>query len=426
MTTFGIHRNIFVRVILVTLSLLTLLSAGTPHVFGQGQDSLTLTVTPPFFELSINPGETWSSFIKVVNVNDYDMTLYASVVNFSANEKENGQGKFTPIFKRDPEAQGSMLGEWITVTKDPIYVPAGGSMQVPFSIKAPPNADPGGHYAAILIGTQPTAPVEGGLAVSSYISSLIFAKVSGTIIEQGDIRELSTPHTFFNAPEIPITLRFENTGNVHVLPQGNITIYNMWGKVRGTIPVNQNTAFGNVLPGTTRKFSYTWTGESNPFEAGKYTAVATLSYGSDGRKNVSSITTFWIVPIVPVAAGLGLTLLFVGIIVLFVRAYIRRALNLESERIGVASPQKRKTQMLTMPIREGVMDLRNVSLTSSRAPDTRLSLLEFFKRHKFGLVFIIVVIFAAFFLRTYLHQVLVPERVYDVHTEEEIPLGQQP
>lgn len=409
---------------LISVILAALFVAHAPFAGAQEKKSLTLAVTPPFFELSVNPGGTWNSFIKVVNVNDFDMTLYASVVNFEANNKENGQGKFTPVLKDDPEARTRTLAGWVNITKDPIPVPAGGSVQVPFSINVPPDADPGGHYAAVLVGTQPTSPVNGGLAVSSYISSLIFAKVSGDIVEKGDIRELSTPHVFYNTPEVPITLRFENAGNVHILPQGNITIYNMWGKVRGTIPVNQKTEFGNVLPGTTRKYSYTWTGESNPFEAGRYTAVATLSYGSDSRKNVSSVTTFWVVPVVPVAVGFGVALLFVGTIILFVRSYIRRALNIESNSLGTDGLKKRKTQMLTSPIKEGVMDLRNVGLRN--APETkRLSLSEFIRKYRSGLFFIVIILLAVLFFRIYLHQVLVSERTFNIHTEEAIPAGLQ-
>ncbi len=392
----------------------------------QSQD-FSLSVTPPFFQMTITPGEQWSSFIKLVNVNNFPITLYASAVNFEANRNENGKGKFTPLLSQDPEYKSTSLAGWIDVTGDPITIGAGDTVRLPFSINPPDNAPPGGHYAAILIGNQPVIdPTEGsGIAVSSLISSLIFARVQGDVIEAGDIREFATEQIFYQEPEASFSIRFENTGNVHLLPQGDITIYNMWGKKRGIVPVNQKTTFGNVLPNTVRKFDFVWRGEGSPLEIGRYRAVTTLSYGNDQRRNISAATAFWVVPFVPVLSILG-TILLLGLsIVWFIRLYIKRALSNEARALGYKSAKlethkmPKKTRALTQPLVDGVMDLRNITLEEG-SNERRLSFPGFLKKYRLFFLFLLVVIAGIILLRLFFAEVLISERAFEIQVDSEL------
>lgn len=339
---------VLISFILVAISVLP--------IRGQAEEKLTITVTPPLFQLAIGPGEFWASSLKVVNTNPYDLTVYASVMNFEANGEE-GRGKFTPIIEDDNVASANSLAQWIEVSKKPIFVPREKSVEIPFSVRIPENAPPGGHYAAILVGTQPLSDNVGEpmIRVSSLISSLLFVNIKGDVREEGNIREFSTEKTFYQKPETAFTLRFENTGNVHLQPQGDIAIYNMWGKERGKIVINQKTHFGNVLPQSTREFIFKWQGEANPFEVGRYKAIATLSFGKEARQNVFRATYFWIVPIKPTLAILGSFIAFILFMTWIVRAYIKRVLETEKNKHGFAS-----LKVLSGPIREGVADLRKI------------------------------------------------------------------
>jgi len=350
--------------------------------YAHAQNSLTLSVTPPLFQLSLDRGDFWASSIKIVNANPYELTVYASLVNFAA-QGEGGQGTFTPLLEEEGLDNYS-LGNWVTVENGPIVIESGKSAEIPFSIRVPENAPPGGHYAAILVGTQPAASPEGGsyISVSSLVSSLLFVRIKGDVVEDASIRDFFAEKTFYQEADVSFALRFENKGNVHLHPQGDIKIYNMWGKERGVIPVNQKTNFGNVLPESIRKFEFRWSGEPNTFEIGRYSAVASLTYGEDSRKNISQVTHFWIIPVKPVAAVLGTLLLFAAFLVFAIRRYIRRAIALEGvpgrEPIlqeGVAgglpgaqpshgTAQNMNLKTLAQPIVEGVMDLRSVRMSA--------------------------------------------------------------
>lgn len=316
-------------------------------------EKLTLSVTPPLFQLTIGAGEFWASQLKVVNVNPYDLTLYASVVNFQS-EGEEGHGRFTPILPEDPEAQAYSLAQWIEIAKNPIFVPKEKSVEIPFSVRIPANAPPGGHYAAILVGTQSfSAPAEGAVVqVSSFVSSLFFVRIKGEVKEEGDIREFSTEKNFYQKPEATLTLLFENTGNVHLQPQGDIVMYNMWGKERGKIFVNEKTNFGNVLPQSSRKFTFEWKGEQGFFEAGMYKAIATVSFGSEARQNVYRTTYFWIVPLFPVLGIFGGFIAFTLFLAWLIRSYIRGAVTRYNPRVYSKARPEQKSASNVVDLRQ--------------------------------------------------------------------------
>jgi hypothetical protein len=406
--------------LLSVLTALFLVVSFVPTVAFAQDQNFSLSVTPPFFQMTITPGEEWSSFIKLVNVNDFPITLYASVVNFEANDDENGRGKFTPLLSEDPEYRSSSLAGWIEVTDAPITVGAGDTVRLPFIIRPPKNAPPGGHYAAILVGNQPVIDPSAGssIAVSSLISSLIFARVQGDVDERGGIRDFYSDKYFYQEPIVSLSLRFENEGNVHLLPQGDIAIYNMWGKERGIIPVNQKTTFGNVLPKSVRKYNFMWSGEPSPLEIGRYKAVATLAFGNDSRQNISSITTFWVVPLTPLLSILGTLAVLVFLVSWFIRAYVRRALgavHLRAEDTRAVS----RTKTLTRPLVDGVMDLRNVTF-DEKATEEKLSPIAFVKKYKLFFLFLLLVVFVSLFLSQFFSEVLLPERNYEIQVDSEL------
>lgn len=320
--------------LLVVFSLVLVVFSVLPLAAQASEQDLSLSITPPLFQLNIGPGEFWASSLKVVNTNSYDLTLYTAVMTFAANGEE-GRGKLTPIVEEDPEIEARSLARWIEISQGPMFVPKEQGFDIPFTVRIPLDAPPGGHYAAILVGTQPIVDQERGsvIRVSSFVSALLFVRIAGDVYEAGRIREFVTEKRFYQKPEVTFTLRFENTGNVHLQPQGDIAIYNMWGKERGKIFVNQKTHFGNVLPQSIRKFTFEWRGEGNFFEAGLYKAITTLSFGQDARQNISRTTYFWVVPLKPILGILGGLTFFIFILVWGIRVYTRRAFALYQEEV---------------------------------------------------------------------------------------------
>ncbi len=345
----------------------------------KAQSSLALSVSPTLFEISAVPGQVWKSSVKVINSNNYPITVYGNPVNFSP-KGEGGQGNLIPIL--DVFDKASTLAGWIEMTEDTVEVPPEESKQVEFVVRVPEDAPPGGHFAAILVGTQPPDESEGvmQLRTSQIVSSLFFLRIEGDVVEDGAIRSFSSANNFTDVTSAEFELRFENKGNVHLRPQGSIEIYNMWGSERGVIPINQRTNFGNVLPESIRKFDFIWTGEQSFTDIGRFKAVASLAYGADQRKFTSQTTYFWIVPIKTLVA----TILFMLSVILFARwsikVYVRKMLMVAGVSDGYVARRDRvvvdetdldlsRVRNIRVPLTTGWNDFKNtVEVTKSILP----------------------------------------------------------
>ncbi len=332
---------------LLALSLLVPLWGGAQT----SGETLALTVTPPLYQVSVSPGETWSSSLAIVNSNNYPLTLYVTPVGFEAQD-EFGRPRLVPA----PESSGGLtLPEWILIGSGQITVPPGSTERIPFSIVVPEDASPGGHYASLLVATEPPEPTQGGeVTITSSVASLILMRVAGEVEERGLIRDFFAEP--FIAPEAAasFTMRFQNTGNVHLRPQGIITIENMWGQERGQIAINQATNFGNVLPEQTRRFTFSWQGSDSTYDFGRYRAIATISYGSGEKHSVTREAIFWIVPVWDIVRVGGGILLALVLLVWLVRMYVRRALRLEAQRLGIPTLPRQDEKKPTHEERAGV------------------------------------------------------------------------
>jgi hypothetical protein len=365
-------------------------------LFVHAQASQVLSVTPPFSQMVVKPGDVFKSYIKIINANAYPLTVYATPVNFESSD-EQGHPKFIPLIGDTVDA--ATFAGWIDVTREPVTILPESSAQVDYVVTVPEAASPGGHFAAILIGTRP--PGEAGEAgvvkTSQVVSSLFLARVAGEVVEEGQIREFSVARSFISTPQAEFVLRFENSGNVYLQPQGDITIFNMWGKERGFIPVNHKTNFGNVLPKSIRKFSFSWEGTPSLTDIGRYKAVATLSYGIDDKESVYRTVYFWVIPVKATLITLGFILLFGLFIFLSVRLYVRRVLDMagiapvpartrampskvQGER--TAAPRRVTRSEIVAPLRAGVLDLRRAVAPKPVEHIERLTVATYMKQYR--------------------------------------------
>jgi len=289
------------------------------------QEGQRLSVTPALFEMSAVPGQVWNSSIRVINPNQYPLTVYIEPVLFMPRG-EGGDG--TLVRSADLDETISSLAQWIDVKREPIEILPEQTQNVPFTVQIPSEAPPGGHFAAFTVSTRPPVSETDAteLRTTQVVTSLFFVRVAGAVIEEASIREFSPEQRFVTSPAVTLSLRFQNDGNVHVRPQGDIVITNMWGQERGVIPINRQSHFGNVLPDSVRKFSFTWSGDLSLADIGRYEASVTLAYGADARQFVTSSTHFWVIPIIPLLVTFGILSSIILLAVWLVRWYVRRML----------------------------------------------------------------------------------------------------
>lgn len=392
------------------------------------QEAQILSVTPPLFQLSVLPGGIWQSSVKVVNANPYPLTIYAEVVNFKGMGS-SGQGQFIPVPK---DAEKTTFAEWITVNPGPHVIQPEQTSDITFFAEIPEDAAPGGHYAAILISTEEPQESEGlSVLTSQAVTSLLFLRVEGDVHEEGVVREFRSTRTFLDRPETEFLLRFENKGNVHILPRGDITITNMWGKERGVIPINSKSNYGNVLPESIRNFTFSWKSDFTFSDIGRYKAIVTLGYGEDGIKNVSSATYFWVIPVKWTLTTLSVIALFIWLIITMIRAYVRRMLTLAGVNPDEAFVEKKGSdsrelymrrpvpyRSVSAPLRDGVIDLRT-RLNTHEEENILVTVWEFVRSYKWFFLSLLAIITMFVSISLYIGHATRDDASYEVRVLED-------
>ncbi len=303
-------------------------------------DAQAMTISPVRLEISGDPGATVGGFFKVINDENESKTLYTVFQNFEAMG-ETG----SPSFVNAKEG----LATWITAP-DQITVAPGETKIVDFSVTVPADAEPGGYFSAIFLGTNPPAENPNQLSIGARIGTLLLFRVSGDVEEGASLLEFSAKDgkKWFSALPINYYYRFQNTGADRVMPKGELVIKNIFGmqtKVQDANPVQ-----GNVLPKSIRRFELWWQKDSeeavakpqpenlgffssvsyqwNNFAFGRYTADLNLMYGSNNQKVSSSFAVFvfpWQLILVELIVVLGLIFLLRFIIKRYNSWVIKRA-----------------------------------------------------------------------------------------------------
>ncbi len=405
-------KNIFiVSVIFITSSLFFI-------PYAHAQDAITLSITPPLIKNNVNPGQIWKSYLKIVNNNKTEINLYAQVMDFESGA-EDGTVKFITDLSRSEADNQHLLSRWIVVEPGPIKIAAQSSIELPFIIDVPGDVTPGGHYAAILVGTMPPEDQTKGtsIKVSSLLGSLILLNVQGDANEQGQIREFSSNKSVYEKPEAKFTVRFENTGNVHIQPQGEIRVYNWLNKDKGYMTLNHDTDFGNVLPGGIRKWQFDWKSDDSIFEMGRYRAVLIVGYGENERQTDTREIYFWVLNFKVIGIVAGTLLILFILISLMIRAYIRRAIRRTQEQVEMIAAEMGKNQKKVIVTPEGsqVVDLKRTVRTASNADSSpakaykkKFSIWTMFKRAAVGIIIIAFTVLGFVFYQDYKNTQVLP------------------
>ena len=295
-------KKLYIFITLIFLSSYLLISPPSA-VAQQGEG---LTISPPISEIDLTPGKVYDEIIKVTNPTKEIVEVYPVARNFSASG-ESG----TPTIESPGEDATYGLASWISFNQTKLALTPEQDIEFKYKITVPADAEPGGHYGAVLFTSQPPKP-EGEttqIALASMIGSLILAKVPGDIIEKADVKEFTTNRGIYFKPPVNFTLRITNSGNIHFKPKGEIAISN-WGKTTGSLDINSKK--GNILPNSTRKFEdLSFSAKNTQF--GKFTAKLSATYGEKNQPLTGQVV-FWIIPwwlITTIAVLLAVIIFFI-------------------------------------------------------------------------------------------------------------------
>lgn len=307
-------KKFFLTTLLTFSALLTTLLFSYQLVLSQEEpaDEKGVSISPITFELNSDPGDTLSNQVKIYNPTEFPQTVKMKVEDFTPVGEE-GQ-----VVLEEPDGDSSTfsLASWTEIYPTELTLQPSEQQIVTFVINVPTNGEPGGHYGSIVALISGAQGEGTGTSISSKRGALLLLKVSGKITEELMIKEFSTKG-FQETGPVDLTVRFENSGNVHVRPAGFVAITDLFGNKVAELEIPQN----NVIPGSVRQANVTWE-EERPI--GYYTATLAANYGATSKQTISATTTFIVFP-----WKIGLVVLVILVIIIFIllksRKRIKRA-----------------------------------------------------------------------------------------------------
>ena len=317
------------------LTLLITLSALLFPMASHADEPLSVSATPVFSLLTINPGATTTQAITLTNSSKTALNISVESHGFAATDDSGGSD--FPDSKSGPQ-------HWFSFSPSTFTLEAQSKKQVIATISVPKDAVSGGQYASVFFvasaasdNGEPTTKVN----FSARIGTFFFMTIGGNLHPQGQVSRFSTKMFWQHSPVL-FNVSVHNFGNIHIKPHSTLTIKNIFGKT-----VYQAVDPGLfVLPGKTRN----WEVPSNKhLSPGLYTATLATKITQKSHETVRTIH-FWILP-----WQLILLILIVGFFgVLVLKPQLRRLKKDFSDAGGmpmVKSVAKRRSKALARTAR---------------------------------------------------------------------------
>lgn len=291
--------NISKKIIVTLLFVLTIVfshNANAQVVRSQltVDDTNDFVVEPGKTEIFLNPGESIKKSVTVTNRQNRKVTYTIKIEDFIGTEDPNN-----PITLLGEEAGPYSLKNLVSPEIAEFSLNFGEQITIPVEVRIPETAEPRGYYGAIVVSNQPDidTQIENGTGAAgktrliSRIGSLLLVRVNGLGQESGkleDMKLLGPARLFYETKPAGFEILFRNEGNVHLVPNGKITITNMIGKKVAELPVDAYFA----LPDSLRYREIQWTGG---FGFGRYKADLSLYRGYGNQFDEDSLV-FWVLP----------------------------------------------------------------------------------------------------------------------------------
>lgn len=213
-------------------------------------ENSSFTVLPMSQRFSLDPGETYTGSISIVNPADAtrDFNYIMSVTPYGVMD-ESYTADLATVTNR------SEIVKWIKISEPSGTIKPNETKEVEFTITVPKDAASGGQYAAITVSSNDTNNVSQGVAVNNVfeLASLVYATVSGQTKHDGEILENKVPGFVVRSP-ITLSALIKNDGNIHEDATFVISASNVFtGEV--ILPTEDNDGRYNelIMPETTRQ-----------------------------------------------------------------------------------------------------------------------------------------------------------------------------
>lgn len=292
---------------IIVLALASSLPSAPPAA---GPDIVSTTASPPRLELEALPGTTLQETLKITNASPTEQAYQVKFTDFIVKDNQG-----TPVAVTEKVSGRWSLASWLTVKPAKLLLTPGQTATVNLLISVPKDALPGGHYAIVTYsplagGTlgQAKQGVGGGSAIEPKVGTLIYFNVIGDVTEAANLKEFKVDKKFAYYGPINLFAEIENLGDVHIRPQGTVSVTNLLNDVI----FSQNLEEKNIFPFASRTYDLTVPGK---WRLGRYAARLEATAGSS-QLPLHGLIYFWIVPVKEISLIAGALIIIILIIIL--------------------------------------------------------------------------------------------------------------
>ena len=245
-----------------------------------------LYVSPPFTDMEIGSGDIQKYFdLELKNNGAGTLMVNLSVVDFGTLDESGGVAFLTT--SKEPGDRKYALASWVSLEKDWVIIEPGKTEKVKITILNKQSLSAGGHYGAVVATIKTESKVSKDyVGLNQSLASLIYIQKTGGEKKSLVINKIDFESNFLRFPNL-IKLRFENNGNVHLVPRGKIEVKNRWGEIVVKATINEASAV--IMPESFRVF-ITKPGQISRWVwPGLYTIETSFRY--DGKTNFAVLKT---------------------------------------------------------------------------------------------------------------------------------------
>jgi hypothetical protein len=254
--------------------------------------SLSLSISPPLFEVMIKPGKSVTQTFTLTNLGD-TTTVTPKLAVYSQEGLIND-----PQYQKEP---------WINFvsTKDtfekPFIMSNGQSRQFLLRINPPAGTVEKDYYRVLLFSTSPNPPGEYSISsVSQNIGAILLINVTseGLIDKKGQISKVALPKIHDSFTSLKTQVYVKNTGNTYFRTIGKITLTGILGRASYNIEPNVILSGQERLLLTKDERSFTnkgFTFDIPGFYLGKYQLETNITL-DEGNIKYNRVDEFYAVP----------------------------------------------------------------------------------------------------------------------------------
>lgn len=292
----GLLRTITLTTILLAIILFPIL------IFAQSAPQLSIGHAPTTQYLHLQPGETYDGEITFWNLSPKSTIYDVFVRGFT--QIENYPGTAIIQTEQEDSINPFSASSWITTSQESINLLSNEYTKVTYTISVPEDAASGEHHASIFLLSNES--IGNNLNRSQALSDLgagpaILINVGDEIIEDAKLLSFTTDKQLYELPPVNFLTQFQNYGNTHVTPKGEIVLTNIFGQEIDRIQFNEQGL--SLIRASSASYRDQWNHDEiflkdgklaiGPIKAKLLTTYKTIN---PGFAPISETISFWVVP----------------------------------------------------------------------------------------------------------------------------------